>query len=159
MFSVISQKDEKLYTNLEKVFKSIKDSQINYNWLISYPELNCDLDVFNNDFTWLTGKELTDFVYKNPNIQWIWAVLSGFEKDVDKNEIFNHKLVLADEYNGYYHNPISFYHPLASIEIAPCDSSWLILISKNEDDIINFKQVFDKSEDLFCYNSNETNLL
>ena len=50
-----------------------------------------------------------------------------------------YKLGLVDEFNGYYQVPVSFYHPLATIEIAPCDSSWLVVISKEKNHIDSFK--------------------
>ena len=147
MFGVISENDDKGYTNLKEVFQAINHSQLNYNWLISQPELNVDSSLA-DDFTWMDGDELTKFAQKYDNIQWIWAILSGFSKDVLKEDVLQYKLGVVDEFNGYYNAPISFYHPLATIEIAPCDSSWLVLLSKEKNHIDSFKCHYI-SKDLF----------
>ncbi len=147
MFGAISKGDSKGYSYLHDIFTGIDNQQINYNWLISYPQLNSD-GVFSQNFIWFTGGELTDFAQSNRHIQWIWGILSGFDKSISKEEALKYQLINADEYEGYYQNPPRFYHPLSTIEIAPCDSSWLIVISKDITHINSFKSAYI-SEDLF----------
>lgn len=38
------------------------------------------------EYCWFTGEELTELV-NNERIQWIWAVLSGFDKNIEFSEV------------------------------------------------------------------------
>ena len=58
----------------------------------------------------------------------------------------------ADGYEGFWGNPLSLQHPLASIEIVAWDSSLSLVISKNKQIIDNVRLVFPLSEDLEVYN-------
>lgn len=46
VYGTIIQKGEKCYTYLKKLFESIDNIQLNYKWLISYPECSpSDTDI------------------------------------------------------------------------------------------------------------------
>lgn len=84
--------------------------------------------------------------------QWIWAVLSGFEKSITLDEVLEYPLSYAEEYTGFWENPISIQHPLATVEIVPWDSSLTLIISRERKIVDDFKEGFPLSEDLNYYN-------
>ena len=156
MKGAILDKGEKYYTYLGAVFSSIRNVQKNYNWLITdcvcYPQTKsfCDL-LSSNEYCWLSGEELTAMV-EEEDFQWVWAVLSGFDKNVPLEELLRHELPYADEYTGFWKNPITIQHPLADVEIVPWDSSLTLVISKNHNIVSDFRKNFPLSEGLEEYN-------
>jgi hypothetical protein len=110
-------------------------------------------DLLDSDYTWLTGAELTKMVNAE-DFQWIWAVLSGFPKNVTKEQAIMYDLPYANNYEGFWKNSISIQHPLAEVEIVPWDSSLVLIISKNDKIVDNFMNSMPLSEDLEIYNTN-----
>lgn len=155
MYGAILKSGEKYYTYLYKIFTEINIVQKDYNWLITdivaYPETKEYQDLFSKKYAWLSGDELTNITEKE-DFQWIWGVLSGFDKNIDIEEVLKYSLPYADGYEGFWKNPLSLQHPLASIEIVAWDSSLSLIISKNKQIIDNFRLVFPLSEDLEYYN-------
>lgn len=84
MRSAILEKGEKHYTRMLKVFQSIENRQMDYNWLIT----NCECysknkkinDLFSQEYIWITGEQLTEIISKE-DFQFIWGVFSGFTKE------------------------------------------------------------------------------
>jgi hypothetical protein len=156
MKGAILEKGEKYYTNLSNVFSAIENAQRNYNWLITdcecYPNSPQINELLFKEYCWLSGDELTKIV-EEENFQWIWAVLSGFEKNIPLDKVLKYELPYADGYSGFWKNPITLQHPLASVEIVPWDSSLTLLISKDEKAVIDFMNAFPLSEDLSSYNA------
>ena len=155
MYGAILEKGEDYYTCLYKIFSGINMVQKNYNWLItdivSYPKTKEYEDLFSKEYCWISGEELTKILEKE-DFQWIWGVLSGFDKNIDIEEVLKYSLPYADGYEGFWENPLSLQHPLASIEIVAWDSSLSLVISKNKQIIDNIRLVFPLSEDLEVYN-------
>ncbi len=58
----------------------------------------------------------------------------------------------ADGYEGFWENPLSLQHPLASLEIVAWDSSATLIISKDRKVINDFRLNFSLSENLETYN-------
>ena len=83
----------------------------------------------------------------------MWAVLSGFDKNISLSEIMQYPKPYADGYEGFWKNPLSIQHPLAEIEIVPWDSSLTLFLSKREDLVNNFLEFFPSGKDLSAYNS------
>ncbi|MBQ4129141.1 MAG: hypothetical protein IJD68_05165 [Ruminococcus sp.] len=139
MYGAIDKKSEQGYTDLKKVFDSIDNKQNEYNWLITdcecYPSTTKTEEIMSNKYYWITGEELTGLVDKE-HLQWIWAVLSGFDKSIELSEVLKYDLPYADGYRGFWELPVTIQHPLASIEIVPWDSSLVLCIS-NEKDIVD----------------------
>ena len=161
MNGVVLQKGEKFYTYLKAVFSSIKNTQINYNWLITdyvcYPQTDSFSKLFSNimyydRYCWLSGEELTAMV-EEEDFQWIWAVFSGFDKSVPLEKILKYELPYADGYAGFWKNPVTIQHPLADIEIVPWDSSLTLVISKDCNVVSDFRRAFPLSEDLAEHNA------
>ena len=152
----IQEKGEKYYTYLKKIFSSMGDFQKNYRWLITdctcYPSdpqvekrLRC------GKYCWLSGEELTAIVERE-DFQWIWAVLSGFSKEVSLEEVLKYPLPYADGYRGFWKIPLTLQHPLARVELVPWDSSLTLLLGRDKELVDTFRQAFSLSEDLYDYN-------
>ena len=155
VYGAILQKGERFYTYLGKVFAAIGEVQTEYNWLITecvcYPR-SPDIDtLLSREFCWLSGEELTA-VIKQEDFQWIWGVLSGFEKDIPLEKVLDYPLPYADGYEGFFKNPLSIQHPLASVEIVALDSSLTLIYSRRKEIISKFRNYFPLSEDLTSCN-------
>ncbi|MEE1057533.1 MAG: DUF2691 family protein [Acutalibacteraceae bacterium] len=158
VYGTINRKGEKYYTHLNKVFRAIKSRQNNYNWLITdcecYPKNSATAEMLKRDYCWLSGEELTALV-EEEDFQWIWAVLSGFEKDIPFDKVIKYNLPYADGYRDFWENPLTLQHPLASVEIVPWDSTLTLLLSKDKEIVEDFRKAFPYSENLEGYNQNE----
>lgn len=106
----------------------------------------------NNKYAWISGEELTNIIKKD-DFQWHFAVLSGFDKCFDKEEILKYEFPCADGYGGFWQKDISIQHPLACIEIVAWDSCATLIISKKSEIIKKFRNVFHLSKDLVEYNN------
>lgn len=153
MKGIILKEGQEFYTDMKIVFDSIKNQQLKYNWLITDLELSEDHPLLTDkNPCFISGEELTKIINETEDMQWIWGVLSAFPKDIPMDEILKCPLPYADEYKGFWQNPISLQHPLAVIEIVPFDSSLLLLISKEDKIIDDFKKSYPLSEDLEEFN-------
>ena len=85
VFGAINEKGEKYYTDLVRVFEAINNKQMDYNWLITdcvcYPQNPETAKKLDQEYCWISGDELTDLVFEE-NFQWVWGVLSAFDKSV-----------------------------------------------------------------------------
>lgn len=156
VYGAINDKGEKFYTYLPKLFDTIDNAQLDYNWLITdcfcNVETPVERDVDEKGYCWISGEDLTKLVHE-AQIQWIWAVLSGFPKDVPLSEVLKHPYPFADGYSGFWHNPISIQHPLATVEIVPWDSSLTLFFSTDKELVDKFMTGYPYSEDLTVYNA------
>lgn len=155
VYGAINEKGERYYTQMGRVFDAINNKQMEYNWLITDIADGAPSKIwerYNDDnYCWITGKELSEIV-REQDVQWVWAVLSGFEKNISLEEILLYPHPGADGYGGFWRNPVSMQHPLATVEIVPWDSSLTLCMSKNEDLVKDFLNFFPFSEDLSKYN-------
>ena len=156
VYGAINEKGERFYTYLPKLFDAIENTQMDYNWLITACDCNCPNKVedeyLKQGYCWISGEELTKIV-RETHVQWIWAVLSGFRKEITLDEVLAHPYPDADGYPGFWHNPISMQHPLATIEIVPWDSALTLFFSKEKALVDKFRAGYPYSEDLTVYNS------
>ncbi len=156
VYGAISSKDERYYTDLQKLFDAIENVQLEYNWLITAVECNgpnkIEDECFKQGYCWISGKELTQIVKETP-FQWIWAVLSGFQKDIALEDVLAYPYPEADGYPGFWNNPLSIQHPLATIEIVPWDSSLVLFLSRQKELVDKFREGYPHSEDLFTHNT------
>ncbi|MBP3413084.1 MAG: hypothetical protein J6K89_07450 [Oscillospiraceae bacterium] len=155
VYGAINEKGEEFYTDLARVFDAIRNKQIEYNWLITDYEGNTNdpaiVDRLEGEYCWISGEELTELV-ANKHFQWIWAVLSAFEKSVSLSKVLEHRLPYADGYEGFWKLPLSMQHPLAKIEIVPWDSTSTLLFSESKEITDLFRGYFPNSQDLEEYN-------
>lgn len=172
VYGAIDKESNRYYTYLKSVFDSIENKQFDYNWLITDTEIiahSDKLDSLNTsvhwqyengapitfpapDYCFLSGEELTKIITDDDS-QWIFGVLSGFEKSIPLEEILKHPLPKANGYGGFWKNPLSLQHPLASVELVPWDSSCALLLSRNKELVDRFRRAFPNSRDLYEYNS------
>ncbi len=155
VYGAINEKGEKWYTQMGRVFDAIKDKQIDYNWLIT--DMDCvpqKIEAYcrGKGYCWLTGEALSQLV-REDDWQWVWAVLSGFNKGITLSEVLKYQEPYSDGYKGFWSNPLSIQHPLATIEIVPWDSSLTLFLSKEENLVKDFLRFFPLSEDLAIYNA------
>jgi len=120
----------------ENIFPILK------KWLYS------DKDIFNEEIILLSGDELTDIVTHN-NIQFIWGILSAFDKStyIDINN-----LSVIPTFDGewkYGRKDVHTQHPLAIAEIVCVDSSYTIFLSKDEDLSNRFIRHYSDAQDLY----------
>ena len=154
-YGIIDRKNHKYYTYMSKVFQAIDNAQLQYNWLItdcvSYPHNDEIENMLNQDYCWLTGDELSGII-EQEDFQWIWGCLCGFSKSISMEEVLKYPLPSAEDYDGYYLNPVSLQHPLSSVEIVPSDSSWTLIISKDKAIIDSYMKRCPKCEELLFFN-------
>ncbi len=157
IYGAINDKGEHWYTQMGRVFDAIKNKQAEYNWLIT--DIDCvpqKIEELCNgkDYCWITGEELSKIVREDDQ-QWVWAVLSGFNKNIALSEVMQYPKPYARDYEGFWRNPLSIQHPLAIIEIVPWDSSLTLFFSRKADLVNDFLKFFPLSEDLSTYNSRQ----
>lgn len=145
---------EDFYTNLQKIFKAINYKQNCYNWLITdcecYPQNHEYAEKLSKDYYWISGNELTHMI-EEENFQWIWAVLTGFNKNISKDDVLKYKLPKANGNQKIWKNPIDLQIPIASIEIIAWDSSLNVIISKEDKIVDQFLEYFKLAKDLEKY--------
>lgn len=154
-FGIIDRKSHKFYTRMGAVFGAVDNAQRRYNWLITdcecYPK-NKEIErLLDSEYCWLSGDELSDLV-AGEDFQWIWGALCGFEKNVPLEEVLKYPLPSAQDYNGYYRNPVSLQHPLSSVEIISHDSSCTLIISKDKAVTDLYSKRYPKAEELAAFN-------
>ncbi len=159
IYGAIDKKSGKYYyTDIKNVFAAIGNRQKDYNWLITGcecyptgPETNPETcAMLRQKYCWFDGEALTDMVEKE-RLQWVWAVLSGFEKTVEPAEVLKYDLPYADGYEGFWKTPLTLQHPLAKVEIVPWDSSLTLILSEEEEIVKDFRRNCPWSEDLAEY--------
>lgn len=159
------------YTDLNTVFLGVGDVLGKYNWLITDSEVNSNHSIYEQlntkpyyikkndewvklpspEYAFLPGEDLMKLL-GNGFCQWIWGVLSGFEKTIPLDRILSHPLPYADGYRGFWENPPTIQHPLADVEIVPWDGTLVLVISKNKEIVDRFRAAFPHSKDLSDYN-------
>lgn len=150
------------YTNLTEVFLRIGGDLYNYNWLITDSEVNSRNGICARlntryskspciEYVFLSGKELTELLLAD-HAQWIWGVLSGFQKGLPLKKVLEYPLPRSD-FDGFWKSPISLQHPYAEIEIVPWDSTLVLVISKDKKIVDRFRQEYPNSKQLEDYNN------
>jgi hypothetical protein len=129
--------------------KPFKKDFMNYNWLITDYETNIYRDentkfedeyVWAEETVWINGKRLYE-ILETYEIQFLWAVFSGFNQNISYEEIMQHEPPKSESYD-HWGNKTDTQNPLADIEIVAWDSACVIFKSKNEDYIKRFKECF-----------------
>lgn len=154
VYGAVNAKGEKYYTYMKKLFEAIGNRQTEFNWLItnciSYPDNPKTDAMLSKDYCWISGDELTEIITQE-DFQWIWAVLSAFDKSVALEDVLKYDLPRAEDYDGFWSRPVSMQHPLARVEIVPWDSSMTMLFSDDKGIIDSFRAAYPYSEDFEAY--------
>ena len=156
MKGLILQKDGRWYTDMNTPFEKVSELSERYNWLVTNPE-NCYEKeslrrVFEREIQWYTGPELKTLL-EQEKAQWIWGVFSGFPQNISKEEVLRYPVPWANDYEGYWKNPLTIQHPLAEVEITAWDSTLTLFISRNERLLKKFAALYPACEDLETYNA------
>lgn len=157
VYGAINEKGECWYTQMGRVFDAIRNKQTEYNWLIT--DIDCGIPKIEElrkgkEYCWITGEALSKIVREDDG-QWIWAVFSGFNKNITLSQVIQYPKPYANGYEGFWKNPPSIQHPLAAIEIVPWDSSLTLFFSKNKELVHDFLEFFPLSKDISIYNSRQ----
>lgn len=139
------------HTDVKLIFDALEGRQKEFNWLIIAHECfgwPLGEEVFKEEIVLLSGDELTDIVTDN-NIQFIWGILSAFDKatNIDINN-----LTVTPTFDGewkYGEEDAKPQHPLAIAEIVCVDSSYTMFISKDEDLSNRFIRHYSDAQDLY----------
>ena len=142
----------KYYTFLKEIMLALDLVDKDYWWLISdieaYPRKSETKELLNqNSHLLLTAKELVEILEKD-DFQWIWAVFSVIPFEYQKEDILKYDLpyvenIEAGKYNPYLDEP-KLQHPYSEFELYAVDSSYLFMITNNEEMITKFKRCFPK---------------
>ncbi|MGD9679441.1 MAG: hypothetical protein AB7V16_13960 [Vulcanibacillus sp.] len=168
---LVNSSQVEFYTFLKPIFNSINNKQIQYNWLLTDLELNWIPEDFldfmeqykvsdsywdRENIYWITGEQLTAFTNKYEGIQFIWGILSGFDKSVtiDINNLIEHPFADGNP-NFWIPGGVATQHSKAELEIVCWDSSLTLLISNDQEIVKKFSRVFIDARDLDEYNSEE----
>ncbi len=146
------EKEFKYYTFLRQILLDLDLADKDYLWLISdieahprereYQEL---LD--SNTYLLLNTKELLDML-ETDDFQWIWAVFSAIPAHYQKEDILKFNLPYVENFEIGNYNPHidepKLQHPYAEFELYAVDSSYMFMISDNEELLSNFKKSYPK---------------
>ncbi|MGE1046062.1 hypothetical protein ACQGSX_08935 [Bacillus sp. GMs2/1] len=137
------------HTVLASVFDSFQGREKEFNWLITDMEIVAqqeeklirDYPKMSHPIVWIAGEDLSNLV-KKYNPQFIWGVLSAFDKSI--NIDINNLLVepYANGNEGLWVPSPNIQHPQAKLEIVCWDSYVTLFLSKDED-------IDDKFQDYF----------
>lgn len=147
------------FTDLRLVFRAIGDRQREFNWLITdldYGWLGPQEDDEQLPFAgagphWQTGEELTRLV-AHREMQFVWAVLSGFPLDVSLDLDRLEVVPYADGNQGFWVDQPRIQHPMAEIEIVCWDSTSTLLLCRDRSIGESFRRYFPEAVDLALHN-------
>lgn len=148
MKRVYSIRDFKSYTILKQVLRDLELVDKNYLWLISdieaYPRKEKYESMVQGDYLLMSTTELVDMLEED-DFQWVWAVFSAIPSIYKREDILKFDLPyvqeLNDDYNPHVYEP-KIQHPYAEFEIYAVDSSYMFMISDNEELIERFKKSY-----------------
>lgn len=140
------------FTHLKQILFDLDLVDKDYLWLISdieaYPRKKEYQELLdNNTYLLLSTKELLDML-EDDDFQWIWAVFSAIPSRYSKEDILKFDLPYVETIeNGKYDPHIDkpkIQHPFADFELYAVDSSYMFMISDNEEIISTFKKSYPK---------------
>ena len=146
---IYSKRDFEYYTMLKQILCDLELVDKNYLWLISdieaYPRKKEYQELTNNDYLLINTSDLVKML-DDDDFQWIWAVFSAIHSKYPKEEILKFDLpylknIDDGKYNPYEDKP-KVQHPYAEFEIYAVDSSYMFMISDNEELIHRFKKSY-----------------
>ncbi|MDX1450399.1 MAG: hypothetical protein R3246_15220 [Acidimicrobiia bacterium] len=148
-----------MYTDLRLVLEALGGRQREFHWLITDlewillgPSHDGDgLPTYEGPL-WISGEDLTDLVSRF-DIQWIWAVLSGFRRASGADIGVDMEVEpLADGNDRLWTSGPSIQHPGADVEIVCWDSSSVLFLSRDHDLTKRFRTFFPEAVDLEGFN-------
>ncbi|WP_297519991.1 hypothetical protein [uncultured Clostridium sp.] len=136
--------EEGIQTQMGEVFQAIDNMQLEYNFLITnYEGYSMDEEIENKlsrNYSWMSGKELTELIKKGEDFQWIWGVLIAFSKEIALESVLSYDLPSLDGNPKIWGVEPIIQNPLGEFEIIAFDSSLTMIVSKNKKIIELFKK-------------------
>lgn len=147
--------NEEGYVTYPKVIFDVVPEHVKaLNWRISNVECcgNGDDYPFENttDAFWISGTELYEIITNNAEVQWIWGLMSGFSKELSREEAFNEEYVdvASEGIQSYWNKPIAPFCKNAEMEIFAVDSSETYVMCKDDNIYSVLRKHFKESVDL-----------
>lgn len=149
---VISAKDFKYYTMLKKVIYDLELADKDHWWLISdivaYPHKKEYEELIDKDNYLLISTQDLVKMLEDDDFQWIWGVFSIIPSKFSKDEILKYDLPKMDDLEEGQYDPWKdeprLQHPLAKCEIYACDSTYMFMITDDNDLLTLFKKSYPK---------------
>lgn len=150
MKKLISRHDLEYYTMLKKVLYNLELNDKDYMWLISdieaYPNKEEYEEIINkNDYLLISTKELVEML-EDDDFQWIWAVFSAIPSKYTKEDILEYELPYCYSYYDQEYNPFEdepkIQHPLAEFELYTVDSTYMFIVTDDNELIKKFKRSY-----------------
>lgn len=146
----------KYHTDLRLLFEALGDCQRSLNWLITELELNCyppELEYLGcrDGPRWVSEAELTEIV-RSHDLQFVWAVLSGFRPGVVISLADLSPYPFADGNPDLWRPGVGIQHPLAEIEIVCFDSSSTLVLARDPEVAARLRHFFPEAQDLETHN-------
>lgn len=141
------------YTSLDIFLPIMRNEIISYNWLLT--DIDSDYQstsLSKNDYEFLTGEEFLDLI-EQKNFTFVWGVLSAFPKDMEFERIISEGIPFADGYTGFWNTSISIQNSLAVTEIVFWDGILNLIISRNDELVDAFLELYKYGQDLEEYNN------
>jgi hypothetical protein len=153
------------FLDIKEILNSFDGLEKKYNWLLTdfdggytenlldYVEDYRNFEEGNNclDKFWIKGENL-DRLANRKEFYPIWGVFSAFDKketiDLDDNK----EEPFADGNPNFWVENPKIQHPKAVVELVFWDSSLILLLSKDDDFSLNFRNTFQGWKDLNSYN-------
>ena len=151
MKRIFSKNDFKAYTLMGRILSDLELEKKDYLWLISdieaYPNKKEYQELMDsNSYLLLTSSEFISML-KEDDFQWVWAIFSAIPSHYGKEDILKYNLpkfkYLEEENNTWQDEP-KIQHPYAEFEIYAFDSSYMFIVSDNEELISRFKKCYPK---------------
>jgi hypothetical protein len=146
------------FTDMRLVFRAIDDRQREFDWLLTNLECNWlgvrdgrPEPLSSSGPYWLTGDELSHLVAEY-EMQFIWAVLSGFPPGTSLNIDQLTVEPYADGNPEFWGSEPRIQHPLATVEIVAWDSTSTLLLCHDQSIGESFRQYFPEAVDLLDHN-------
>ena len=143
---VILRTGQAWHTNLWDVFHAMDGVLLTHNWLITDWACNQAIPSLCPDPLWFTGLELAELLQKHQDLQWIWAVVSGFDPAIRREQVMEYPLPWADGNEAIWQSSPAIQHPLADLEILAWDSSMTVVISRCAQELASLKRAFPLGE-------------
>ena len=151
MKRIYSKRNFKYYTMLKQILHDLELVDKNYWWLISdveaYPQKEKFEDMLQEEYLLMNTNELVEMLEED-DFQWVWAVFSAIPSSYKREDILKYDIPYCQyfdegQYNPYVDEP-RIQHPYAELEIYAADSSYMFMITENDELISKFKKCYPK---------------
>ena len=149
MKRIYSRRDFKHYTMLKQILYDLNLADKDYLWLISdieaYPGKEEYAEMVRRDCVLIRTGELLE-ILEDDDFQWVWAVFSAIapkysEEDILQFDLPYVKNVEKKGYNPHVDIP-RMQHPYAELEIYAVDSSYMFMITDDDELTGQFKKAY-----------------